>query len=134
MHRVLLCELNIPKSFQADGLKILINAALRRLAHNSGSVEDFLLLMEIVGSYKSLMNNLYSMQKVLGTEKSIETLTMCLDFRCPPLARSVLEILAVTCYFSSEGVQLVTVGRTFVIFLFMEVSGSVYFLGSHFNK
>jgi len=52
------------------------------------------------------------MESVVNTEGAIEALTLSLDFSCPKLVRIILEILAVTCYFSRP--ELVKVSMVLV--------------------
>ena len=84
----------------ANGVQVLMGAMKKRLVHRPRSDFDHALLIEACEAFKNIMNTSESLEEVVATEGTVEMIAMCLDFSCPPLARIVLEILAVISYFS----------------------------------
>lgn len=93
---------------RAGGVVAILRALRKRLSHVPRSDLDHGVLMELCETLKATMNTHDGLEHVAATEGSIEVLALCLDFSCPPLARLVLEILAVTCYFSRADLVKVT--------------------------
>lgn len=86
----------------AGGVSAILRAMRKRVSHFPRSDLDHGVLMELCETLKASMNTADGLEHVAETEGSIEMLALCLDFQCPPLARLVLEILAVTCYFNKS--------------------------------
>lgn len=94
---------------QNNGVPIIMRAMRLRQGHQPRTDVDNAVLLEAVEALQCLMVTAEGMEEVVNTEGAIEALTLCLDFNCPKLVRVILEILAVTCYFSRP--ELVKVRR-----------------------
>jgi hypothetical protein len=89
-------------------VEVMIRAMRKRLSHHPRTDIDNSVLFEICEGFKALMNNGDGMAEVTSTEGAIDVLTMCLDFGCTPLARMIMEILAVTCYYADPAIVKVS--------------------------
>lgn len=94
----------------AGGIDVLVKCIDDRICRTPVTELDAILLAELLGCCKSVMNNAIGMQAFINTAGSVERIARSLLFDWKPIALLVLEILSVCCYFSEEATQMVIMG------------------------
>jgi len=106
-HRKFLLEF-----IRLDGVEALVEITRWYTARDEMTEGERKVLAQIISSYKALMNNRFGMEAVLCIPDSISAFALGMDLTDEShlgTAQEVIMLLAVTCFYSSEGRDMVVI-------------------------